>query len=564
MIFENYQSTNTKVLSTALAISCVPSIYIFDCVLPLTMAFISSGGIILLIAAIFAISRIRSFINNRRFRTFARAHGAEEAPRAPPGKLPWGIDGVYRVLTAEKRGKDIFDDILMPRFKAIGHNTYIAPGLLGEEILNTIDARNVQAILATNFKDWVTGPRRREQFGAVLGNGIFNSDGSEWAHYRGLLRPLFARENINDLEGTEKAYQDLKTVILLGADDWTKPVDLVPLFYRFALDAATKFLFGQSVNSQLAAAGLEQADGAGDATSQAAKADFAEAFTVSLQFMGVRTRMQGLYWLVNSPKYRGAVTKIRTFANHYVKLSLSSHRPSKPASKPSQSNLLEALSHSTQNPIELRDHILSLLVAGRDSTASLLSWAFLLLAHHPHVFAKLRDTVLSDFGSRSQILDFGTLKSCRYLQHVLHETLRLYPVAPINNRVAVRDTVLPVGGGVGGDKPLAVRKGQLCNFLTYGLHRRIDIWGDDAAEFRPERWEGRKMDWSYIPFSGGPRVCLGQQYALTEAGYVVVRLLQEFEAVEWCGMEGPTKKKFGVTMSPRDGVVVRLRRAKGN
>src|SRR5262249_26602365 len=157
--------------------------------------------------------------------------------------------------------------------------------------------------------------------------------------------------------------------------------------------------------------------------------------------------------------------------------------------------------------------------------------------------------------------DFVTLKSCRYLQYVLYETLRLYPVLPVNNRVALRDTVLPTGGGANGERPLAVRKGQVCSFFSYGLQRGVDVWGPYAAEFRPERWEGRKMDWNYTPFSGGPRMCLGQQYALTEAGYVVVRMLQTFDAVEWCGRLGPPRKAFSLTMSPRDGVVVRFRRA---
>lgn len=523
------------------------------------MALVSSSSIILLILVGFVISHIRSFIRNRHFRTFAQTNGAEQAPHAPPSKLPWGIYPLYRVLNADRKGEDLFDDIFIPRFKAIGYNTYCGTGLLGEELLYTIDARNIQAILATNFKDWAMGPRRQRQFGVVLGNGIFTSDGANWAHYRGLVRPLFTRENINDLEATEKAYQDLKTVIMSDADVWTKPTDLAPLFYRFTLDAATKFLFGQSVNSQLAAAGVEQADAAGDATSQAAKDDFAEAFAISQNFMGMRIRLQSLYWLVDSLKCRRAVTQVRDFANHYVKLALESHR----ASKPPKYTLLEALSHETQNPTDLCNHIIGFLVAGRDTTANLLSWLFLLLARNPQVFAKLRAAIESNFGSGAGKPDFATLKSCRYLQYVMFETLRLYPVVPINNRVALRDTVLPTGGGPSGKSPLAVQKGQVCNFFAYGLHRSVDVWGLDAAEFKPERWEGRKMDWNYVPFSGGPRVCLGQQYALTEAGYVVVRMLQEFEAVEWCGRPGSPRKAFGVTMSPRDGVVMRFRRASG-
>jgi cytochrome P450 len=64
------------------------------------------------------------------------------------------------------------------------------------------------------------------------------------------------------------------------------------------------------------------------------------------------------------------------------------------------------------------------------------------------------------------------------------------------------------------------------------MHHRRDIYGDDADEFRPERWETLRPGWEYLPFNGGPRICLGQQYALTEAAYVSVRLLQEFSKVE--------------------------------
>jgi len=71
---------------------------------------------------------------------------------------------------------------------------------------------------------------------------------------------------------------------------------------------------------------------------------------------------------------------------------------------------------------------------------------------------------------------------------------------------------LPVGGGEDGTKPVAIRKGQVVAFGVYGMHRRKDIWGEDADEFRPERWERRKMDWAYLPFSGGPRICLGREY----------------------------------------------------
>lgn len=91
------------------------------------------------------------------------------------------------------------------------------------------------------------------------------------------------------------------------------------------------------------------------------------------------------------------------------------------------------------------------------------------------------------------------------------------------------------------------------------MHHRKDIWGEDVEEFRPERWEGKKVGWEYLPFNGGPRICLGQQFALTEAGYVVVRLLQRFgRFVDEDVRGGDIRHLLSVTTST-DGCWVRLR-----
>lgn len=134
----------------------------------------------------------------------------------------------------------------------------------------------------------------------------------------------------------------------------------------------------------------------------------------------------------------------------------------------------------------------------------------------------------------------------------------------MNTRVAIRDTTLPVGGGPDQRSPVAVRKGQTILFNTYVMHRRKDLWGEDAAEFKPERWEQRIPSWQYLPFLGGPRICLGQQFALTEASYLLVRLLQEFDIIEPVNRieMQQLKKKMGVTMSAGDGVRVRLHKTR--
>lgn len=96
--------------------------------------------------------------------------------------------------------------------------------------------------------------------------------------------------------------------------------------------------------------------------------------------------------------------------------------------------------------------------------------------------------------------------------------LRLYPSVPINSRLAVRTTTLPTGGGPDGKSPVLVRKGEAVGYCPYAMHRRQDVFGADAATFRPERWleqDGRlttTAGFGYLPFNAGPRLCLGRKW----------------------------------------------------
>ena len=178
--------------------------------------------------------------------------------------------------------------------------------------------------------------------------------------------------------------------------------------------------------------------------------------------------------------------------------------------------MLDAMVQETRNPVELRDQILHLLIAGRDTTSALLSWSILLLGRHPEEFRKLREAIIENFGTEEepkQELTFTSMKACKAITHVLYEAMRLYPLLPVNGREALKDTILPTGGGPDRKQPIAIKAGEQVGYSIYVMHRRPDIWGPDSEEFRPARWEGRKLGWEFIPFSGGPRVCLGREYS---------------------------------------------------
>lgn len=135
--------------------------------------------------------------------------------------------------------------------------------------------------------------------------------------------------------------------------------------------------------------------------------------------------------------------------------------------------------------------------------------------------------------------------------------MRFYPPVPVLFRSANQDTTLPRGGGPDGKAPVLVPRGTLVSFSTYSLHRREDIYGKDANEFRPERWDDLRVRWEYLPFSAGARVCMGQMYALAEMTYILARTLQEFDSLE-SRSAGPWVERWSITLSTGDGTKVAL------
>ena len=430
---------------------------------------------------------------------------------------------MWRLVRLTSKGADVMESVIMPSFRENGW-TFQSSGLFGAEPLFTADPDNLRAIFATKFKDFLVGELRDGAFGYMVGKCVFTTDGLFWEHSRALFRPHFSTGQINNLEATETAVKHMLTAVSIhGQERWTNAIDLQPLFLRFTLDSGTEFLFGVNVNSQLGAIpGALLNDTVDEVTKVAADAaggdmNFTKAFHIASVEVTKRAKLQSLYWLANSRKARRAVAYLQKFIDQLVANTLS-----KPDTgienrglnqKPT---LLSALSNNTQDPIELRDQVLFALVASRDTTAAMLSWMFLMLAKHPSVFSKLRSTIIADFGTEDASttdITMQTLKKCRYLQWVMYETLRLYPPGPLNSRIAARDTTLPTGGGPDGKSPIPVRKGQTINLCVYATQRREDLWGEDVVEFRPERWEWKKSDWTFLPFSAGPRTCLGRKYS---------------------------------------------------
>jgi cytochrome P450 len=371
-----------------------------------------------------------------------------------------------------------------------------------------------------------------------------------------MLRPQFARQQVSDLTLEEVHVQDMFQHLTASKDGWTDVVDLAPLFFRLTLDSATEFLFGQSVHSQLAALPKytkEKAAQVGDLN----WASFGRAFDAATMTIGQRGRLAELYWLYAPRHFYANIKVVHQFADYYVNLALTTDlsslklHPNKEQER-DKYIFLKELVQVTRDPTELRSQLLNILLAGRDTTAGLLGWVFYYLVRHPEIFQKLRATIVEQFGSCEQARDisFETLKGCSYLQYTMSEVLRLNATVPNNSRRATRDTTIPRGGGPDGNAPVYIKKGQQVNYSVHSLHLREDIWGPDVMEFKPERWVGRRPGWDFLPFNGGPRICLGQQFALTEAGYVIVRMLQKFDKIDNYETDPVMRHQYSVTTAP--------------
>ncbi len=209
--------------------------------------------------------------------------------------------------------------------------------------------------------------------------------------------------------------------------------------------------------------------------------------------------------------------------------------------------------------------IFSYSFSSQDTTAGTLSWVFYELARQPSVVRQLRQEIGDTLGF-DRVPTYDDLKSMKYLRWVMDETLRLYPAIPINIRSALRDTSLPRGGGPDGSRPVGVPKDTPIAYFPLSMQRRPDLYPPPSdtfapiVEFSPERWQHwTPKSWQYIPFNGGPRICVGQQFALTEMAYTIVRILQTFERIEPRSeevKEGTMPMKSEIVLSPAKEVMV--------
>ncbi|KAK8139346.1 cytochrome P450 [Apiospora sp. TS-2023a] len=380
--------------------------------------------------------------------------------------------------------------------------------------ISTDEPENIKAVLASRFDDWDIPRYRMQGFLPVLGHhSIFTVNGAEWQHARATLRPAFVRNQLADLERFDLHARKLLAKLPQNGSSDNK-VDLQDLFSMLMVDTTSDFMFGQSTDLL----------GAADADSRT----FVKYFDASMHKIAWRARMGWLTQLRPDRELDEYVRFMRRYIARFVaKVQAQRKTTSTEKSEADRYVFLDQLIDTGEPDDVIRDQLLSIFVAGRDTTTSVLTYLFFELSRRPDTVQKLREEIAALPAEAQDRPTWEQLKNMAYLQMAIKEALRLNPPVALNSREAVRDT------------------------------RRRDLYGEDAEEFRPERWETIRPTYEYVPFNAGPRICIGQQFALTAIAMTTFRILQAYQTIERRD-DRPPVQKLGINLSMLHGCWVSM------
>ncbi|KAJ2976265.1 hypothetical protein NUW58_g8131 [Xylaria curta] len=433
------------------------------------------------------------------------------------------ITASYKVLwTIKKSSQNKIAEAYEELYNSLppeSRHSYEHQFLPGSRTIETREPAHVKTILAGDFHSFGKGPVFHRIWSPFLGDSIFTTDGKLWHNSRGLIRPMFMTDRISDLIIFDR--QIRKMIDLIPPSGQT--VDIMDLFFRMTLDATTDFLLGESANS------LENPN-----------SEFTFAFNDVLTHQ-IRLFVLRIFYpfdkLAPHGDYYRDIRKIDEFVMPYVRqtLAIPPEELEKLTKSDTEFTFLHNLARFTQDPKVIRDQLVAVLLAGRDTTAATLSWAFYELAAYPDKVGRLRAEIIEYVGEHGTPT-YETLKSMKYLRYTIQETLRLHPAVPLNDESGTH---------------------------RHSLAERRDLYPPtsekfaDPALFSPERWYSwQPRPWEYIPFNGGPRICPGQNFAMTEMAYCIVRMLQKYDRIEYRGDWHAQRDKTDVVSRPAFGVPV--------
>ncbi|XP_010056272.2 cytochrome P450 704C1 [Eucalyptus grandis] len=394
----------------------------------------------------------------------------------------------------------------------------------------TADPRNVEHILKANFEKYTKGEYNKDIVKDLFGEGIFAVDGEKWKKQRKVASFEFATRVLRDFSCCvfrQNSAKLVKVVEELSAA--SEGFDMQDLLMRCTLDSIFKVGFGVELNC------LEGSSKEGRAFMKA----FDEASAlIYWRYADPSWKLKRLLKIGSEARLRKNIKLIDNFVHQLIRTKRN-QLPAQQECNDKEDILSRFLLESekdpgTMNDKYLRDIILNFMIAGKDTSASTLSWFLYMLCKHPLVQHKIVDEIKYVIGDQAseanpdcfveRITD-PVLDRMHYLHATLTETLRLYPAVPLDGRCAETDDVLPDG--------FHVKKADGVYYLAYSMARMHNLWGEDAEDFKPERWlkDGIfqiESPFKYVAFHAGPRICLGKDFAYRQMKIVSIALLHFF------------------------------------
>ncbi|XP_064616381.1 taurochenodeoxycholic 6 alpha-hydroxylase-like isoform X2 [Liolophura sinensis] len=418
-------------------------------------------------------------------------------------------------------------------------------GMMGSVRIMVADPDFMKHILVTNVRNYPKPKFLFARLQEVIGNGLVTSEGQLHASHRKLCNGSFKPSILqNFVPIVEKYCQQLceKWMEQVAADPEAEYITLAPTdgFTCMSLDAIGECGFGYKFNS------LVRPD-AGDVMSfQRMLGVFGFSWKLLIPFFTKLPTKEKRQWDQDLAVVDSCVTTVIA----EKKKSLSEITDDEHVHDLLTSLLLAKDEDSGEglSEKEIRDHVMTFMVAGHETTSSGLLWCLLSLGRHPEIQDKLRAEVSAIDGP----LTWDTLDRLKYLTAVVKETLRLYPPVSLTFRKAKSDDQY---------KGMFIPKDMVVNLAIGALHRNPKHW-EDPLEFKPERFlsESGIMPYTFLPFIAGPRMCIGYKFALMEMKVTLAILLRK---LEFRPVPGITyKKKQRLTMRPNPSLELRVSRVK--
>ena len=361
------------------------------------------------------------------------------------------------------------------------------------------DPADVRHVLQTSARSWGKQTVQYAALGRVTGPGLLASSEPSWIEHRRLAAPAFHHERLDAVGDQVRAAADAAITGRLGVGAaGGELVDVAALTHRIGLDAVGRALFSADLSGH--------AQRLLDATADAAD------IVVRLG----RSILPTATWAPTRTNLRLRSTRRRLDTISADLIAQRRRRGRASADGSSGDDLLGLLLDSGLSDAEVRDELVTMVIAGHETVAAALAWTLMLLAEDQPAQERVRAELASHPGPVALL---GHRETLPWTRAVVDEALRLFPPAWVVSRRAQRDDV--VGGH-------AVPVGTLVIVSPWLVHRRSDAWPDPLA-FRPERFLGASgTPAAYLPFGQGPRLCIGREFALGEMVVVLSRLLTAY------------------------------------